>query len=78
MKYLDSSRKGLISIYAETGNDKNTYCIEDNGIGIDPNHQNKVFEKRSTLEEALKKALEMSGDKTYSRDDIRKLLKIKD
>jgi chemotaxis family two-component system sensor kinase Cph1 len=44
IKYLDPDRKGTIHVSATTENGQCTYCIEDNGIGIEKNHQEKVFE----------------------------------
>ncbi len=44
IKYLDPKRKGEIEIsgYREFGN--SCYNIKDNGIGIHPDHQNRIFE----------------------------------
>jgi len=44
LKYLDPERKGQIKIYGRTDGKKSIYCVEDNGIGIDPYHKKKVFE----------------------------------
>lgn len=44
LKFLDESRPGLISIYAKRQDDKIIYCVEDNGIGIAPEQQDKIFE----------------------------------
>ncbi len=44
LKYLDHGRPGNISITGYRKGDKNLYCVEDNGIGIAPEHQKKVFE----------------------------------
>lgn len=45
MKYLDEERPGRISVGClESNNGKVGYVVEDNGIGIDPGHQAKVFE----------------------------------
>jgi PAS domain S-box-containing protein len=50
LKYLDESRPGVIRIYAKTENDHSIYCVEDNGTGIAPEHQNKIFEIFHRLE----------------------------
>jgi len=44
LKYLDPGRKGVIRIRGRCENGRSEYCVEDNGIGIDPAHQQKVFE----------------------------------
>ncbi|MBN1646888.1 MAG: HAMP domain-containing histidine kinase [Spirochaetales bacterium] len=44
MKYLDSGRLGKITISGETEKNQTVYCVEDNGIGIQKNHQQKIFE----------------------------------
>lgn len=44
LKYLDPKRPGKISITGRREKDKVTYCIEDNGIGIEKEHQKKIFE----------------------------------
>ena len=41
LKYLDPDRKGVIRI---SGTKQLVYCVEDNGIGVKMNHQNKIFE----------------------------------
>ncbi len=43
-KCLDPDRPGIIKISGEIIGDHSVYCIEDNGIGIDKNHINKIFE----------------------------------
>jgi len=50
LKYLDKKRKGKIHISCRTEDQMNIYCIEDNGIGIDPEHQSKIFEIFHRLE----------------------------
>jgi chemotaxis family two-component system sensor kinase Cph1 len=50
LKYLDESRPGMIRIYAEVQNGQNIYCVEDNGMGIAPEHQGKIFEIFHRLE----------------------------
>ena len=44
IKFLDRTRQGFIRISAKTAGDQSVYCIEDNGVGIAPNYQGKVFE----------------------------------
>ena len=44
LKYLDSEREGIITVSGKSENGHIVYCLEDNGIGIAKNHQNKVFE----------------------------------
>ena len=50
LKYLDESRPGMIHIYAKIENGQNIYCVEDNGAGIAPEHQSKIFEIFHRLE----------------------------
>jgi len=50
LKYLDESRAGMIHIYGKIENGQSIYCVEDNGVGIAPEHQNKVFEIFHRLE----------------------------
>ncbi len=44
IKYLDPNRKGRIRISGWRENNISLYCVEDNGIGIAPEHRDKVFE----------------------------------
>lgn len=44
IKYLDSNRKGIIKIYGWNDNKKSIYCIEDNGIGIDSEYHNRIYD----------------------------------
>lgn len=44
LKYLDTERKGRVHISGRIEENMSIYCIEDNGIGIDPAHQAKIFE----------------------------------
>lgn len=44
LKFLDSSRKGLIRISGQIKDGRCVYCVKDNGIGIDPAHQKNIFE----------------------------------
>jgi signal transduction histidine kinase len=44
VKYIDPCRKGYIKISGSTQDRYSVYCIEDNGKGILPKHQTKIFE----------------------------------
>ena len=44
IKYRSPQRKGNIVITGKTKGNKSIYCASDNGIGISPDHQHKVFE----------------------------------
>ncbi len=44
LKFLDKSRPGRICISGKSQNEQSVYCIEDNGIGIATEHQEKIFE----------------------------------
>jgi PAS domain S-box-containing protein len=44
LKYLDPKRPGVIRISGYRENGQSVYCIEDNGIGIDREYQEKIFE----------------------------------
>ncbi len=44
LKYLDPQRKGRVHITGRVDRDISVYTVEDNGIGIAPEHQEKVFE----------------------------------
>lgn len=44
VKYLDPKRPGLISVSGHLEGSQATYVVRDNGIGIPPDHQHKVFE----------------------------------
>lgn len=44
LKFLDPDRPGVIRISGEETEGKCRYCVEDNGIGIDPSHQQSIFE----------------------------------
>ncbi len=50
LKYLDETRPGVIHIYGKIENGRSIYCVEDNGVGIAPEHQNKIFEVFHRLE----------------------------
>jgi len=42
--FLDESRRGKIIVSGTTKNDRCIYCVSDNGIGIAPRHQDRIFE----------------------------------
>ena len=44
LKYLDPDRKGKIHISGTVDGTKSIYCIEDNGVGIHPDHQRNIFQ----------------------------------
>ncbi|MHC4221421.1 MAG: PAS domain-containing sensor histidine kinase, partial [Planctomycetota bacterium] len=44
LKFLDESRPGKICISGKSQNNKSIYCVEDNGIGIAGEHQEKIFQ----------------------------------
>jgi len=55
LKCLDTNRPGMIRISGEVVGDQSVYCVEDNGIGIDVNHVNKIFEIFHQLDPAKNK-----------------------
>jgi PAS domain S-box-containing protein len=55
LKFLDKSRPGKINIFGQSRNDYSLYCVEDNGIGIAPEHQGKIFEIFYQLEPEKRK-----------------------
>ncbi len=44
LKYRHPQRPALIAIRGSVENGRAIYCVEDNGIGIAKNHQEKIFE----------------------------------
>ena len=43
LKYLNSKRPGNIKISGDKKKGQVIYCVEDNGIGISPKNQDKIF-----------------------------------
>jgi signal transduction histidine kinase len=43
LKYLDPGRPGAITISGRSEKGRSIYCVEDNGIGIPPEQQQKIF-----------------------------------
>lgn len=54
LKFLDPDRPGVINISGNKENNQSVYCVEDNGIGIAPEHQMKIFEMFYQLDPAVK------------------------
>jgi PAS domain S-box-containing protein len=50
IKYSDSERSCVINISGYKDNNQSVYCIDDNGHGIAPEHQDKIFEMFYQLE----------------------------
>ena len=44
LKFLDSARQGVIRISGTKEEEQSVYCVEDNGIGVAPEYQEKTFE----------------------------------
>jgi len=44
LKYLQPKRRGVIQVSGRLENNQAVYAVKDNGIGIAPEHQGKVFE----------------------------------
>jgi len=44
LKHLDPQRKGRVHVSGRVDRETSVYTVEDNGIGIAPEHQKKVFE----------------------------------
>lgn len=55
LKCLDSNRPGMVRISGEVVDGQSVYCVEDNGIGIDVNHIDKIFEIFQQLDPAQNK-----------------------
>ncbi|UCF15159.1 MAG: PAS domain S-box protein [Phycisphaerales bacterium] len=52
LKFLSPGRAGHIRIHAGSRRNQSIYCVEDNGIGISPEHLDKIFEIFYQLEPA--------------------------
>jgi PAS domain S-box-containing protein len=44
LKYHDPSRKSVVKISGKVEFDRSIYCVEDNGVGIAPEHQEIIYE----------------------------------
>jgi signal transduction histidine kinase len=44
LKFISTDRPGSIKVYSREEKEKVSYFIEDNGVGISPKHQQKIFE----------------------------------
>jgi signal transduction histidine kinase len=44
IKYSDAERSGVIQMSGHRDGNESVYCVEDNGIGIAPEHQDRIFE----------------------------------
>lgn len=44
LKFLDSSRQGIIKVSGNQDGERVIYCVEDNGIGIPAEYQENIFE----------------------------------
>lgn len=52
LKFLSPARPGLIQISGTSANGRAVYTVEDNGIGIAPQHQTNIFEMFHRLDPA--------------------------
>lgn len=50
LKYLDPSRPGIVHISGYREDGRVVYCVEDNGVGITPEYQEKIFDIFHRLE----------------------------
>lgn len=44
IKYMDENRPGIIRVYGYRDGNYSVYCVEDNGRGIEPDLQTRIFE----------------------------------
>jgi len=44
LKYLEPARSGQIRVSGRVEDGRTIYAVEDNGVGIAPEHQSRVFE----------------------------------
>lgn len=83
LKYLNPERPGIIRISGRTEEGRSIYSVEDNGIGILPEHQDKIFEifyqlkpKKSTGDglglSIVKKILEKHSGNIWLESEIGK------
>lgn len=43
IKFSDPTKDSMVTVSGEVGDDKITYCVEDNGLGIIDDQQDKIF-----------------------------------
>jgi len=55
LKFLDETRPGKIRIYSSSQDSHSIFCVEDNGIGIAPEHHEEIFEIFYQLEPEKRK-----------------------
>ena len=44
LKFLDTGQAGIIEVTGHQKHGQSVYCVEDNGIGINPNNIDSIFE----------------------------------
>ncbi len=50
IKYLDPGRQGVIKVSGYEDNSQSVYCVEDNGIGVARENQEKIFDMFQRVE----------------------------
>jgi PAS domain S-box-containing protein len=55
INHLDPERPGIIKVSGRQENHHSVYCVEDNGIGINPEHLEKIFELFQQLDPDVEK-----------------------
>lgn len=83
LKYLDPNRAGIIRVSGRKETGRVVYCLEDNGIGIAVEHQNKIFELFHCLDPdarggvglglaIVRKILDLHGGKIWVESELGK------